>query len=124
MGPSNQTLHKRRWHWYSLPCQLHPGPMGSPGEPGHGHAATDHDSFDFFSGISLSPKHQAAAGTRRRAFMTPTFPLFCSANREMARAGVPSSVPLQDHSASAHILHWTFAAAPPARTILMPFNGV
>lgn len=112
MGPSNQTLHKRRWHWYSLPCQLHPGPMGSPGEPGHGHAATDHASFDFFSGISLSPKHQAAA-----------LPLFCSANREMARPGVPSSMPLQDHSASTHILHWTFAAAPPACAFLIPFNG-
>lgn len=46
------------------------------GEPGHGQAATDHAGFDFFRGISLSPKHQAAAGARGRAAMTLLFPCF------------------------------------------------
>lgn len=82
MGPSNQTLHERQWHQCSLPRQLHPG------EPGHGQAATDHVSFDFFSDISPFPKHQAAAETRGRAFMTPALPLFSTAGR----AGV--SLPL------------------------------
>lgn len=73
-------------------ASLHLGPMDSPGEPGHGQAATDHAGFHFFSGISLSRNHKAAAGPRGRAFMTPALPLFRSAGREVVRAGV--SLPL------------------------------
>lgn len=68
------------------------GPVDTPGEPGHGQAATDHAGFDFFSGISLSPKHQAAAGTRGRAATTPAFPLFYFAGREVPRCPCRTTV--------------------------------
>lgn len=78
MGPSNQTLPERQRRQCGLPHQLHPGAVGSPGQPGHGCTATDRAGFDFFSGISLFSKHWAAAGTRGRAFMTPALPVLCS----------------------------------------------
>ena len=46
-----------------------------------------------YSDISLSPKHPAAAGTRGRAFMNPALPLFRSAGREVAGAGVSLPLP-------------------------------
>lgn len=119
MGPSHQTLCVRGWH------QLHPCPMGSPGAPGHDQAATDHAGFGFFSNISSFRQAPGCSWDEGKTIYDPhSSPASLCWHGSGGGWDVPAPVPLQDHSAGAHVLHWTSAVTPPACTFLIPFDGV